>query len=210
MEASPPRTLRRVDHGVAEQDEVCISGYSYGGYATLVGLTLTPDVFACGVDIVGPSSLVTLFESIPPYWREGAIKFRQRVGDWSTPEGRQALLDVSPLTHVARITKPLLIGHGANDPRAKRSESDQIVAAMQAKGIPVSYVVFPDEGHFFNRPENNRAFFAVAEAFLSVHIGGWYQPIDDAEIAASSMVVEAGRQWLPGLRELDPDEPGED
>jgi dipeptidyl aminopeptidase/acylaminoacyl peptidase len=189
-----------VDQGVAEKGEVCIAGYSYGGYATLVGLTLTPDVFACGVDIVGPSSLVTVFESIPPYWLEGRTIFRQRVGDWSTPEGRQALLDVSPLTHVARITKPLLIGHGANDPRAKKSESDRIVAAMKARDIPVGYVVFPDEGHFFHRPENNRAFFAVAEAFLSVHIGGWYQPIDDAEIAASSMVVEAGRQWLPGLR----------
>ncbi len=108
---------------------------------------------------------------------------------------------MSPLTHVAKITKPLLIGHGANDTRAKRSESDQIVAAMKAKHIPVGYIVFPDEGHFFNRPENNRAFFAVAEAFLSVHLGGWYQPIDAAELAASSMVVEVGRQWLPGLAE---------
>ncbi|MBK6922876.1 MAG: S9 family peptidase [Deltaproteobacteria bacterium] len=188
-----------VDQGVAEKDKVCISGYSYGGYATLIGLTLTPDVFACGVDIVGPSNLVTEFESLPPYWREAAITFLNRVGDWSTPEGTQALLDVSPLTHVATITKPLLIGHGANDTRAKRSESDQIVAAMKAKHIPVGYIVFTDEGHFFNRPENNRAFFALAEAFLSVHIGGWYQPIDAAEIAASSMVVEAGREWLPGL-----------
>lgn len=192
-----------VDRGVAEEDAVCIAGYSYGGYATLIGLTLTPEAFACGIDIVGPSSLVTVFESIPPYWQEGASIFRRRVGDWTTPAGRQALLDVSPITHVARITKPLLIGHGANDPRAKRSESDRIVAAMQANGIPVGYVVFPDEGHFFHRPENNQAFFAVAEAFLSVHLGGGYQPIDDVEIAASSMVVEAGGQWLPGLRELE-------
>jgi dipeptidyl aminopeptidase/acylaminoacyl peptidase len=189
-----------VEHGVAEKDQVCIAGVSYGGYATLAGLTLTPDVFACGVDIVGPSSLVTLFENLPPYWGPGMSVFYQRVGDPRTPEGKQALLEISPLTHVARITKPLLIGQGANDPRVTKSESDQIVAAMKAKDIPVSYVVFPDEGHGFNRPENNRAFFAVTEAFLSVHLGGWYQPIDDAEIAASSMVVEAGRQWLPGLR----------
>jgi dipeptidyl aminopeptidase/acylaminoacyl peptidase len=189
-----------VEQGVAEKDQVCIAGMSYGGYATLAGLTLTPDVFACGVDIVGPSSLVTLFENFPPHWGPGMSDWYRRVGDPRTPEGKQALLEISPLTHVARITKPLLIGHGANDPRVKKSEADQIVAAMKAKDIPVSYVVFPDEGHGFNRPENNLAFFAVAEAFLSVHIGGRYQPIDDAEIAASSMVVEAGRQWLPGLQ----------
>ena len=185
-----------VEHGVAKEDEVCIFGGSYGGYATLAGLTLTPDEFACGVDGFGPSSIVTALETIPP--REIRL-WHTRVGDPTTTNGRQALLDVSPLTHAANITKPLLIGQGANDPRVKKSESDQIVAAMKAKGLPVSYVVFPDEGHGFNRPENNQAFFALVEAFLSVHIGGWYQPIDDAELAASSMVVEAGRQWLPGL-----------
>lgn len=188
-----------VGHGVARKDAICITGYSYGGYATLVGLTKTPDVFACGVDIVGPSNLVTTFEGIPPAWREDARLFQRRVGDWHTDAGRQALLDLSPLTHVDRITKPLLVAHGANDTRAQRRESDQIVAAMQAKGIPVGYLVFPDEGHFFVRPENNRAFFAVAEAFLSLHIGGDHQPIDDAELRASSMVVEAGARWLPGL-----------
>ncbi|MCX4243067.1 S9 family peptidase [Paraliomyxa miuraensis] len=188
-----------VEHGIAEKDRVCIGGMSYGGYATLVGLTLTPDAFACGVDIVGPSSLVTLFEQLPPYWRPGMSMFYERVGDPRTPEGKQALLEVSPLTHAARITKPLLIGQGANDPRVRKSESDQIVAAMKANGIPVGYVVFPDEGHGFERPENNQAFFAIAEAFLSVHLGGGYQPIDEAELAASSMVIEAGRRWLPGL-----------
>lgn len=193
-----------VEHGVAEEDQVCIGGMSYGGYATLVGLTLTPDVFACGVDIVGPSSLVTVMENFPPYWGPGMGEFYERVGDPRTPEGKQALLEVSPLTHAARITKPLLIGQGANDPRVRKSESDQIVAAMKAKGIPVGYVVFPDEGHGFERPENNQAFVALTEAFLSVHLGGRYEPIDDAELAASSMVIEAGRQWLPGL----PDEGG--
>jgi dipeptidyl aminopeptidase/acylaminoacyl peptidase len=192
-----------VEHGVAERDQVCIAGMSYGGYATLAGLTLTPDAFACGVDIVGPSSLVTLFENLPPYWGPTMSEFHERVGDPRTPEGKQALLDISPLTHAARITKPLLIGQGANDPRVKKSESDQIVAAMKAKGIPVGYIVFPDEGHGFERPENNQAFLALTEAFLSVHIGGWYQPIDDAELAASSMVVEAGREWLPGLQDED-------
>ncbi|MCX4243070.1 alpha/beta hydrolase family protein [Paraliomyxa miuraensis] len=125
--------------------------------------------------------------------------FYERVGDPRTPEGKQALLEVSPLTHAARITKPLLIGQGANEQRVRKSESDQIVAAMKAKGIPVGYVVFPDEGHGFERPENNQAFFAIAETFLSVHLGGGYEPIDEAELAASSMVIEAGRRWLPGL-----------
>jgi dipeptidyl aminopeptidase/acylaminoacyl peptidase len=188
-----------VEQGVAQEDEVCIVGGSFGGYATLVGLTLTPDVFACGIDIVGPSNLVTFFDTIPQYWRTELTMFHERIGDPSTPEGRQALLDISPLTHVARIRKPLLVVHGANDPRVKKSESDQIVAAMKANDIPVSYLVFPDEGHGFNRPENILAFFAVAETFLSAHLGGWYQPTDDAELAASSMVLESGRQWLPAL-----------
>ena len=188
-----------VSSGVTSKEKVCIMGGSYGGYATLAALTLTPDEFACGVDIVGPSSIVTLLETIPPYWVPMIKLFYNRVGDPTTPEGKQALLDVSPLTHADKIKKPLLIGQGANDPRVKKSESDQIVAAMKAKKIPVSYVVFPDEGHGFARPENNLAFFAVTEAFLSVHLGGFYQPITDAEISASSMVVEAGRQWLPGL-----------
>jgi dipeptidyl aminopeptidase/acylaminoacyl peptidase len=188
-----------VSNGVTSKEKVCIMGGSYGGYATLAGLTLTPDEFACGVDIVGPSSIVTLLETIPPYWQPMIKLFHNRVGDPTTPEGKAALLEVSPLTHAAKITRPLLIGQGANDPRVKKSESDQIVAAMKAKNIPVSYVVFPDEGHGFARPENNLAFFAVTEAFLSVHLGGYYQPIKDAELSASSMVVEAGKQWLPGL-----------
>ncbi len=185
-----------VEHGVTERDQVCVFGASYGGYAVLAGLTLTPNVFACGVDEFGASSLVTLFDAISP--RELA-SWRVRLGDPSTPEGRQALLDVSPLTHVARITRPLLIGQGANDATVKKSESDQMVSAMQARGVPVSYVVFPDEGHGFQRPENNQAFLALVEAFFSVHIGGWYQPISESELAASSMSIEAGRRWLPGL-----------
>ncbi len=185
-----------VEHGVTRRDEVCAFGGSYGGYAVLAGLTLTPEVFACGVDEFGASSLVTLFDAFSTRTRES---WRVRLGDPSTPEGRQALLDVSPLTHAARITRPLLIGQGANDARVKRSESDQMVAAMQARGVPVSYVVFPDEGHGFQRPENNQAFLALVEAFFSVHIGGWYQPISESELAASSMSIEAGRRWLPGL-----------
>lgn len=187
-----------VEAGVAPQDKVCIMGGSYGGYSTLAGLTLTPDTFACGVDIVGPSSIITLIESIPPYWAPLLGLFKFRVGDWSTPEGKQKLLDTSPLTHVAQIKRPLLIGQGANDPRVKQAESDQIVKAMQAKGLPVSYVLFPDEGHGFARPENSLAFFAAAEAFLSAHLGGFYQPTSQEEISRSSLQLVTGKEGLPG------------
>jgi dipeptidyl aminopeptidase/acylaminoacyl peptidase len=187
-----------VAQGIAPKDKVCIMGGSYGGYATLAGLTLTPDAFACGVDIVGPSNIITLLESIPPYWAPILGMFKFRIGDWSQPEIKQALLEVSPLTHVAKIKRPLLIGQGANDPRVKQAESDQIVKAMQAKRIPVSYVLFPDEGHGFARPENSLAFFAAAEAFLSAHLGGVYQPITKGELAGSSIQIVTGKESIPG------------
>jgi dipeptidyl aminopeptidase/acylaminoacyl peptidase len=188
-----------VAQGIAPSDGVAIMGGSYGGYATLAALTLSPDVYACGVDIVGPSSIVTLMETIPPYWAPMIALFHRRVGDPSTPEGKRELLDVSPLTHAARITRPLLIGQGANDPRVKKSESDQIVRELEAKGIPVGYVLFPDEGHGFARPENNIAFYAVMEAFLAVHLRGRFEPMSAEELAASSLQLESGRDWLPGL-----------
>jgi dipeptidyl aminopeptidase/acylaminoacyl peptidase len=184
---------------VAAKDKVCIMGGSYGGYATLAALTLTPKVFACGVDIVGPSNILTLLETIPPYWAPMISLFHRRVGDPSTEQGKQALLAISPLTHTEKIERPLLIGQGANDPRVKKSESDQIVAAMNAKKIPVSYVLFPDEGHGFARPENSIAFWALTEAFLSVHLGGAFQPILPEELGSSSLQVESGRESLPGL-----------
>jgi dipeptidyl aminopeptidase/acylaminoacyl peptidase len=189
-----------VDNKIADPDRVAIMGGSYGGYATLVGLAFTPDTFACGVDIVGPSSIVTLLETIPPYWAPAIELYTTRVGDQRTPEGRSFLEERSPLTHVQKIKKPLLIGQGANDPRVKQSESDQIVKAMQAKNIPVTYVLFPDEGHGFARPENNTAFSAVTEAFLAEHLGGRYQPIDD-DFKGSTIEVPTGGEQVPGLKE---------
>ena len=188
-----------IEEKIALPDRVCIMGGSYGGYATLAGLTFSPEVFACGVDIVGPSNLLTLLETIPPYWVPVLALFHDRMGDPRTPEGKQALIDASPLTHAEKIRRPLLIAQGANDPRVKKSESDQIVAALEAKGIPVGYILFPDEGHGFARPENNLAFLAVTEAFLSVHLGGRFQPLGADELAASSMQIVAGERWLPGL-----------
>lgn len=185
---------------IADPAKVAIMGGSYGGYATLVGLTFTPDKFACGVDLVGPSNLLTLLKTIPPYWAPALQMFKDRVGDLSTDEGRKLLEERSPLNYVARIKKPLLIGQGANDPRVKQSEADQIVKAMQQKKIPVTYVLFPDEGHGMARPENRLAFFAVAEAFLARNLGGRHEPIGEA-FAGSSITVPTGAADVPGLAE---------
>jgi dipeptidyl aminopeptidase/acylaminoacyl peptidase len=183
---------------IAEPKKVAIMGGSYGGYATLVGLTFTPEKFACGVDIVGPSNIVTLLKTIPPYWAPAIQLFKDRVGDHTTKEGRKFLEERSPLTHVAKIRRPLLIAQGANDPRVKQAESDQIVAAMQKQKIPVTYVLFPDEGHGFARPANRLAFNAVTEAFLARHLGGRYEPIGEA-FQGSTVTVPTGAEGVPGL-----------
>jgi dipeptidyl aminopeptidase/acylaminoacyl peptidase len=189
-----------VNEKIARKDKVAIMGASYGGYATLVGLTFTPDLFACGVDIVGPSSLITLLENAPPYWAPFMPVMKLLVGDWTTDEGRKFLESRSPLFFVDRIKKPLLIGQGANDPRVKQAEADQIVKAMNAKRIPVTYVLVHDEGHGFARPENRFAFYAITEAFLAKNLGGRYEPIGDA-FTGADFSVPSGKDQLPGLAE---------
>lgn len=189
-----------IENGIADKNKVAIMGGSYGGYATLVGLTFTPDVFACGVDIVGPSNLRTLLETIPPYWKPLMELWATRVGDPRTEEGRKLLEARSPLTYVDRIKKPLLIGQGANDPRVKQTESDQIVKAMQEKNIPVTYVLYSDEGHGFARPENRLSFYAVSELFLAKHLGGRAQEIGD-DFKGSTIQVPQGAENIPGLVE---------
>ncbi len=189
-----------VKEGIADPDRVAIMGGSYGGYATLVGMTFTPDQFACGVDIVGPSNLVTLLNTIPPYWVPAVEQFKKRVGDYTTKEGQEFLRSRSPLTYADRIKKPMLIGQGANDPRVNHNESDRIVRAMRAKNITVTYVLYPDEGHGFVRPENRMSFNAVAEAFLSKCAGGRYEPVGD-DFAGSTITVPVGREQIPGLEE---------
>ena len=189
-----------VDQGITQEHTVGIMGGSYGGYATLAGLTMTPEVFACGVDIVGPSNLNTLLETVPPYWAAFFEQLARRVGDPRTEEGKELLTERSPLTHAENIVRPLLIGQGANDPRVKQAESDQIVEAMTAKGIPVTYVLFPDEGHGFARPENAKAFNAIAEGFLAEHLGGRAEPLGQ-DLAGSSATVPAGADGVAGLAE---------
>ena len=185
---------------IAAKDKVAIMGGSYGGYATLVGLTFTPEVFACGVDIVGPSSLITLAENPPPYWFSFLPIMKLRVGDWTTPEGRKFLESRSPLFKANKIVRPLLIGQGANDPRVKQSEADQIVKAMNDKKIPVAYALFHDEGHGFARPENRFAFYAITEAFLAKHLGGRAEPIEGA-FKGADFSMPSGKDEVPGAAE---------
>ena len=180
-----------IENGIAQQDKIAIMGGSYGGYATLVGLTFTPDIFCCGVDIVGPSNLQTLLATIPPYWKSFFENFAKRVGDPRTPEGRAHLDARSPLSKVDAIAKPLLIGQGANDPRVKQAESDQIVTAMEAKGLPVIYALYPDEGHGFARPENRLSFNALTEHFLAQYLGGVVEPYG-TDLDGSSLEIKAG------------------
>ncbi len=187
-----------VARGIADPQRVAIYGGSYGGYAALVGLTFTPEKFACAVDLFGVSNLNTLMDTVPPYWKPIQNVWKARMGDYTTEAGRRFLDERSPLQRVERIVRPLLIGQGANDVRVKPSESEQIVAAMRARGIPVTYVYYSDEGHGFRRPENRRSFNAVAEAFLAAHLGGRFEPVGD-DFAGSSIQFRAGRELIPGL-----------
>ena len=166
----------------------------------MVGLTFTPDVFTCGVDIVGPSSLITLLENPPPYWMPLMPIMKNRMGDVESEEGRRFLESRSPLFLADRIVRPLLIGQGAKDPRVKQAEADQIVAAMNEKQIPVTYVLFPQEGHGFARPQNRFAFNAVTEAFLAEHLEGRFEPIGDA-FDEAQFQIPSGADQVPGLPE---------
>lgn len=189
-----------VKNNVARADKVAIYGGSYGGYATLWGMTNTPELFACGVAIVAPSNLETLLGSIPPYWEAFREQFFRRLGDSRTEDGRKLLKERSPLYYAGNIKKPLLIGQGANDPRVKQAEADQILAAMEAKKIPVTYVLYPDEGHGFARAPNRTSFYAVSEAFLSQCLGGRFEPVGN-DFKGSSITVPKGVDFTPGLKE---------
>ncbi len=172
-----------VSQGIADPKRVGIMGGSYGGYATLAGVTFTPDLYAVAVSIVGPSNLITLMNSIPPYWESIRMLFNKRMGDLSTPEGRAQLERQSPLNSANKIKTPLLVLQGANDPRVKKAESDQIVVALRERGFPVEYIVAPDEGHGFSRPVNSMAMFAASEKFLAKYLGGRYQEDMTPEVA---------------------------
>ena len=160
-----------VDERIADPDRLVIMGASYGGYAALAGLTRDPDLFAAAIAEVGPSNLRTLLESIPPYWESGRTILERMIG-----VGKVDLDAISPIQHVDRIERPLLLGHGANDPRVKLTESETIAAAMAERQLPIDFVVFPDEGHGLANPSNALAMYALVEAFLSQHVGGRAEP----------------------------------
>jgi dipeptidyl aminopeptidase/acylaminoacyl peptidase len=164
-----------IAQGIADPKRVGIIGGSYGGYATLAGVAFTPDLYAAAVDIVGPSNLITLLDSIPPYWESIRKMFYKRMGDPNTPEGKTQLMEESPLNSADKIKTPLLVAQGANDPRVNRREAEQIVIALRDRGFPVEYILAPDEGHGFARPINNLALFMASEKFFAQHLGGKYQ-----------------------------------
>jgi dipeptidyl aminopeptidase/acylaminoacyl peptidase len=158
-----------IDQGIADSSRVAIYGGSYGGYATLAGLTYTPNLYACGVDYVGVSNLFTFMETIPPYWTQYLEMLYEMVGH---PEADSAMLAAySPSLNAEKITAPLFIAQGANDPRVKKSEADQMVEAMKARGVEVEYLVKDDEGHGFRNEENRFDFYRAMEKFLAKHIG---------------------------------------
>lgn len=172
-----------VKQGMVDPNRVGILAGSYGGYATLAGVTFTPNLYKAAVAIVAPSNLITLLESIPPYWEAGRIIFHERMGNPNTPEGRQQLERQSPLNHADKIITPLMVVQGANDPRVKKTESEQIVIALRDRGYPVQYLCAPDEGHGFARPVNNMALMAPVETFLAKHLGGRFQADMPADVA---------------------------
>lgn len=180
---------------VADPQKVAIYGLSYGGYSALVGLTFTPQTFACAVDMSGPVNLVTTFQTTPPYWKAFAEQLKRRVGDIGTDEGRKLLLSRSPNMFADRVEKPLLIGQGANDPRVKRAEPDQMVEALQARNIPVTYAVYSDEGHVFQRPESRRSFFAMAEQLYGRCLGGPVEAVGD-DFRGANFKILAGKELI--------------
>jgi dipeptidyl aminopeptidase/acylaminoacyl peptidase len=171
-----------VEMGTADRKRIGIMGASYGGYATLAGVAFTPDLYAAAVAYVAPSNLITLLESIPPYWEQIRALFYRRMGNPNTPQGIAQLERQSPLNSAAKIKTPLMVVQGANDPRVNKRESDQIVIALRDRNFPVEYLVAPDEGHGFARPVNSMAMFAAAEKFLARHLRGRYQEGGSPEV----------------------------
>jgi len=187
-----------IEQRIADPSRIAIFGGSYGGYASLVGMTRDKELFACGIDVVGPSNLVTFSESVPPSWRPFFGQYRLRIGDSTTEEGRRDLLARSPLVNAKAIVKPLLIVQGKNDPRVKERESNQIAEALAHTGVPVTYLVYDNEGHGFSHAENSRSFVAVMEIFLSQCIGGAHEPIGSA-LESSTIRAVIGGEHITGL-----------
>lgn len=172
-----------VNQGIADPKRVGIMGGSYGGYATLAGVTFTPDVYAAAIAIVAPSNLKTLLDWIPPYWEGFRVTFHKRMGDPNTPEGMAQIKRQSPLFSADKIKTPLMIVQGAKDPRVTKIEADQMVVALRDRNYPVQYLLADDEGHGFAHPVNNMAMFAASEKFLAKFLGGRFQESMTPEVS---------------------------
>jgi dipeptidyl aminopeptidase/acylaminoacyl peptidase len=200
-----------VKEGIADPKRVAIYGGSYGGYATLAGVAFTPDLYAAGISYVGPSNIITLLNSIPPYWAPVKKIFAVRVGDMEKPADLKMLAAQSPLNSATQIKAPLLVIQGANDPRVKKRESDQIVVALRDLGRQVEYMVAPDEGHGFAGKENRLAVYAAMERFFAKHLGGRYQEslpdylkkklealtVDIKSVKVTAPAVEGAAEGMP-------------
>jgi len=181
-----------IHKGIADPKRIGIYGASYGGYATLAGVTFSPDLYACGVDYVGVSNIFTLLETIPPYWELGRQMFYEMIGD---PGKDKVLLEeVSPVFHVDQIKAPLFIAQGANDPRVKKAESDQVVEALEKRGIDVPYMVKDNEGHGFHNEENRFDFYRAMEKFLHKYLGGRVEA--NVEIVTAKQVISTVKEQL--------------
>jgi dipeptidyl aminopeptidase/acylaminoacyl peptidase len=187
-----------VAKGIADPKRVGFFGASYGGYSALTAATKTPEMFACIVDVFGISNLITFMATVPPYWGPWFSVWKNRLADPGTEQGRAFLAERSPINHLERATRPILIAQGMQDVRVVAAESEQMVAALRKRGVPLTYITFADEGHGFVRPQNQLAFNAVAEAFLAKHLGGRYQPVGN-DFAGSTLKVETGGDLVPGL-----------
>jgi dipeptidyl aminopeptidase/acylaminoacyl peptidase len=188
-----------ITNRIADKEYVAIMGASFGGFSALAGLAFTPEVFCCGVDCVGVSSLGTFWKKVPPYWTPSMIVWVKLAGDPRTEEGRKALEKNSPIAKVNDINKPLIVFHGKNDPRVNKAEADQIVKALKKKGLPVAYILYPDEGHGFHKEQNSKSYTAFTEIFLAKILGGKFEPIHAGELKGSSHKILEGKELL-GLK----------
>jgi dipeptidyl aminopeptidase/acylaminoacyl peptidase len=187
-----------ITNGIADPSKIAVMGGRYGGYAAIAGLAFTPSRYACGVSIGGPSNLVTMMTNMPHDWTDVRDILLHRVGDPDTSQGKQLLEAQSPELHAQGIVHPLFLAQGASDPEVSESDAQALVRELKDRGVPVTYVIYPDEGETLSWPADQLSFYAMAEAFLGKCLGGRIEPIGDALKGSSAQVLD-GAEFIPGL-----------